>query len=80
VRLINRGPGTGLRTVGDAVEQRLADLGITRRVQFSIVDGLEAGQIQVQVNDRLGPPIPVARPGEVAVQAPPTALRGCVWR
>ena len=64
----------GLRSIASAVEQRMAELGVTRTVRLSAADELEPGQIRVRVNDRVGQPIPVARPDEVAVQVPPSSL------
>jgi hypothetical protein len=74
VRLNKRGAHAGLSSVEHAVEQRLADLGMTRKVTFSLSHEMIPGQIRVQVNDRLGLPIPVARYREVAVQYPPSVV------
>jgi flagellar biosynthesis component FlhA len=64
----------GLHSIAGAVGQRMAELGVTRAVRLSAADQLEAGQIRIRVNDRIGQPVPVARPGEVAVQVPPSSL------
>jgi hypothetical protein len=74
---LRRGEGgtrADLRSTGKAIEQRLRALGVTRGVRFSRAEDLGPGEVRIASAVRPGLPIPVARPGEIAVQDPPWEL------
>ena len=53
---------------------RLSSLGADLPVVFVRAHPTRAGEMQIKVNDRLGPPVPLPAPGEVGVSASPAAL------
>jgi hypothetical protein len=59
---------------GQAMRRFLRDLGISRPVVITPDQALPDDVVHARINDRTGPPIPLARPGEVVVQASPRAL------
>ena len=54
---------------------QLRRLGVAVPVLLVRVHAMETWEMQVKINDRLGPPLPLPAPGELGVSATPAALQ-----
>jgi len=63
-----------LRIFGRAMHQHLRELGVSRPVVLSPQHDLPRDMVRVRLNDRVGPPIRLAHPDELVVQASPVVL------
>jgi type III secretory pathway component EscV len=74
VAIEDRDYAGNMAPAGAAIRSRLAEFGVTRPIVLAANSSLPVDCIRVRVNDRLGLPLPVARAGEVVVQASPVEL------
>ena len=65
-----------LREAGGVVADHLLELGVVRPITLIADERVRVDQAEIRINDHVGLPIPIARPGEMVAHAAPWKVHG----